>query len=62
MTTTIATTLAIFLAVMLAGVGLVVLLDWATGVPAPAQNLLLAVVLVLAVLVSGWYLLRRRRP
>lgn len=62
MTTTIAVSLTIFLAAMLLGVGLVVLLDWTVGVPAPAQSLLLAVVLVVAVVASGRYLLRRRRP
>ncbi len=61
-TVTIATALALLVVVMLVGVSVLGLLGLLADPSRDAQRSIFLVTLAAAVLVSGWYLLRHRRP
>ncbi|MEO5665694.1 MAG: hypothetical protein ABIR39_20690 [Nocardioides sp.] len=61
-TVTIAATLALFIAVMSIGVAALWLASVTTTPSSRAQNLILQAALIPAVVISGRYLLKHRRP
>lgn len=61
-TVTVATTLAMFVVVMLVGATVLWLLELVTSASSQAQNTVLVAFLAAAILISGRYLLQHRRP